>query len=62
MLKTEMRNEASRHIDKMDTLSMVSLINKENMNAVLAVEKAQADIAKVCDKTAEYIEKGGRLF
>lgn len=62
MLKTEMRNEASRHIDKMDTLSMVSLINKENMNAVLAVEKAQADIAKVCDKTAECIEKGGRLF
>lgn len=62
MLKTEMRNEASWHIDKMDTLSMVSLINKENMNAVLAVEKAQADIAKVCDKTAECIEKGGRLF
>lgn len=62
MLNTEMRNEASRHIDKMDTLDMVSLINKENMNAVLAVEKALADIAKVVDQTAECFANGGRLF
>ena len=31
MLKTEMRNEKSMHIDQMDTLSMVRLINEENM-------------------------------
>lgn len=62
MLNTEMRNQASMHIDKMDTLSMVSLINKENMNAVLAVEKALPDIAYVCEKVAECFEKGGRLF
>lgn len=31
MLKTEMRNEASKHIDRMDTLSMVQLINEENI-------------------------------
>jgi len=50
------------HIDKMDTLSMVTLMNKENMNAVMAVEKALPDIAHVCDKVAECFEKGGRLF
>ncbi len=62
MLKTEMRNEASRHIDKMDTLSMVSLISQENFNAVKAVEAALADIAEVCDAVADCFEKGGRLF
>ena len=62
MLNTEKRNEASMHIDRMDTLSMVSLINKENMNAVMAVDKALPDIAKVCDKVAECFENGGRLF
>ena len=40
MLSTEMRNENSRHIDKMTSLEMVALMNKENMNSVLAVEKA----------------------
>ena len=49
MLNTEKRNEASMHIDRMDTLSMVSLINKQNMNAVMAVEKALPDIVIVCD-------------
>lgn len=62
MLKTEMRNEASKHIDKMDTLSMVKLINQENMNAVKAVEDALTDIAKVCDEVAVCFENGGRLF
>lgn len=62
MLKTEMRLEASKHIDKMDTLSMVKLINQENMNTVRAVEDALSDVAKVCDAVADCFEKGGRLF
>ena len=62
MLKTEMRNEASRHIDKMDTLSIVKLINAENMNAVKAVEAASESIAAVCDAVADCFNKGGRLF
>ena len=62
MLKTEMRNEASRHIDKMDTLSMLQLMNKENMNACRAAEAATEEIARVCDITAERMAKGGRLF
>lgn len=62
MLKTEMRNEASRHIDQMDTLSMMKLINEENMNAVKAVEASLDQIAAVCDAVASCFEHGGRLF
>ena len=57
-----MRNEASRHIDKMDTLSMINLINQENMNAVKAVEAASEKIAEACDVVANAFENGGRLF
>lgn len=62
MLKTEMRNDASMHIDQMDTMSMVRLINQENMNAVNAVEGALGKIAEVCDAVADCFRNGGRLF
>ncbi|MBR4941756.1 MAG: N-acetylmuramic acid 6-phosphate etherase [Clostridia bacterium] len=62
MLKTEMRNEASTHIDEMDTLSMLKLISDENMKAVKAVEAALEQIAVVCDAVACCFENGGRLF
>ncbi len=62
MLKTETRNNDSMHIDTMDTMSMVRLMNKENMNAVNAVEKALDKIAVACDVIAESFDKGGRLF
>jgi len=62
MLKTEMRNEASKHIDQMDTLAMVKLINQENLNTVYAVEAALGKVAEVCDVVADRFEKGGRLF
>ena len=62
MLKTEMRNEASMHIDKMDTLSMLRLINGENMEVIRAVDAALPQIAKACDAVAVCFENGGRLF
>ena len=62
MLRTEMRNEASTHIDKMDTLEMLQLINRENMNSVMAVDAALEQIAKVCDMVANQIDQGGRLI
>ena len=62
MLKTEMRNESSRHIDKMDTLSMLELINEENMSVIKAVEASLPQIATVCDAVAKCFENGGRLF
>lgn len=62
MLKTEMRNEASRHIDKMNTLEILQLINRENRNSVMAVESALEQISVVCDMVADRFQKGGRLF
>ena len=62
MNKTEMRNEASRNIHKMDTVSMLQLINEENKNSVLAVESAIPNIAKAVDVAANSIQNGGRLF
>ena len=61
MLKTEMRNPDSMHIDKMTSLEMVALMNKENMNSVLAVEKALPQIAEAVDAAAKAIGNGGKL-
>lgn len=62
MLKTEMRNEKTIHIDKMDTISIMKIMNEENKNAVLAVEEVIDDIGKACDAVAAAFAKGGRLF
>ena len=62
MLKTEMRNPQTTHIDKMDTLSMIKIINEENYNSVKAVEGASESIAKAIDIVASAFENGGRLI
>lgn len=62
MLNTEMRNEYTRHIDRMETIEMVRVMNAENMNSVLAVEKALPDVAKAIDMIAASMANGGRLL
>lgn len=62
MLRTEMRNEKSMHIDKMDTIDMVKIMNEENMNSVLAVEKALPQVAIAVDAVSNAIENGGKLI
>lgn len=62
MLKTEMRNPKTMHIDKMDTISMLKVVNEENMNSVKAVEAEFENIAKAVDVITESFAKGGRLF
>ncbi len=62
MLKTEMRNPSSTHIDKMDTIEMLKIISDENYNAVRAVEAALPSIAKATDAITKSFENGGRLF
>ena len=62
MLNTEMRNPNSTHIDKMSSLEMAKVIQAENLNAALAVEKVLPQIAEVIDRISERINKGGRLF
>jgi N-acetylmuramic acid 6-phosphate etherase len=60
--KTEMRNPASMHMDKMSTEEMAKLVITANYEAVKAVEDATQSIAQAVDVIAEAFEKGGRLF
>jgi len=62
MIKTEMRNPLSINIEKMSTKEMLELIQKENENAVKAVDMAIEQIEKACDAITKAFEKGGRLF
>ncbi|MBR4889646.1 MAG: N-acetylmuramic acid 6-phosphate etherase [Clostridia bacterium] len=62
MLKTEMRNPKTMHIDQMTTLEMVSVIAEENYVAVRAVEAEKENIALAVDAIAASFANGGRLF
>ncbi len=62
MLKTEMRNPNTMHIDRASTEEMLDMIQKENMNAALAVGAVLPSIAKACDAIVDGLEKGGRLI
>ena len=59
---TEKRNENTMNIDKLSTLEMVQLINREDQAVIDAIEKVTPDIAKAVDGTYEVISKGGRLI
>jgi N-acetylmuramic acid 6-phosphate etherase len=62
MLKTETRNPKTKNIDKMDTLSMLKIINEDNLNSVKAVEAELENVAKAVDVISEGFKNGGRLF
>ena len=62
MLKTEMRNPSTTHIDRMSTAEIVRIIQDENINAAMSIEKALGNIEKAIDAIAERTAKGGRLF
>ena len=62
MQKTEARNEKSMYIDRMDTLSMLHLMNEENYNSVKAVEEVLPQVQQAVDAVAMAFQKGGRLF
>lgn len=62
MKKTEMRNPATTHIDKMTTGEMLAVIQNENYNAVRAIESALPSIERACDEIASRMAEGGRLI
>ena len=62
MLKTEMRNPDTTHLDRMTTAGMLECIQKENENAVFSVRKALSEIEIACDIIAEKLSRGGRLI
>lgn len=62
MLKTEMRNPSTTHIDRMSTAEMVRIIQDENVNAAMSIEKALGSIERAIDAIAARMARGGRLF
>jgi len=61
MLKTEMRNPKTTHLDKMTTAEMLQVIQEENLNAVKAVGGCLDSIGRAVDAVTEAMRKGGRL-
>lgn len=62
MLKTEMRNPKTTHIDKMTTDEMIRVMCEENYNAAKAVEMASDSIAAAVEAIVASFENGGQLF
>ena len=60
--RTEMRNPASMHMDKMSTEEMARLVITANYDAVRAVENASAEISLAVDAVATAFENGHRLY
>jgi N-acetylmuramic acid 6-phosphate etherase len=61
-LPTEGRNPASEQIDRLPTLEMLQVINREDQTVALAVERELPSIARAVDAIAARFERGGRLF
>lgn len=61
-LTTEARNGATKKIDQVSTLEMVTLINQEDQKVAQAIEKVLPQIAAAIDAAAERFKKGGRLI
>jgi N-acetylmuramic acid 6-phosphate etherase len=59
---TEQENPQTANIDRLPTLEAIRLINEEDKQVAIAVEKVLPEIAQVIDKTVERLKNGGRLF
>ena len=62
MLKTEMRNPNTTHIDQMSTTDMMAAIQQENLHAAEAVGAELTAVARAVDAIALRMKQGGRLF
>jgi len=61
-LLTEQRNPASTEIDRLPTMELLRVINREDARIAGAVEAALPSIAQALDLIAERLAAGGRLF
>ncbi len=61
-LTTEARNPETDNIDKISTLEMMRVINREDQKVAIAVEKELPHIARAVDVIAQQLHEGGRLI
>lgn len=59
---TELRLRSSRHLDRMSSLAIVRLMNREDRKVTLAVQRELHSIARAVDAVVNAIENGGRLI
>src|ERR1035437_5702107 len=62
LLTTEARNTQSENIDKLSTLEMLTVINREDATVAAAVASQLPAIAQAVDVIVERFARGGRLF
>lgn len=62
MIKTEMRNPKTTHIDEMSIFEMIDVMCEESINAVNAVKAASESIAKAIEAISLSLKNGGKLF
>ncbi|MGD6815990.1 N-acetylmuramic acid 6-phosphate etherase [Metabacillus sp. 113a] len=61
-LTTEQRNKKSMNMDQADTLDILSMMNAEDQQVALAVEKVLPLASKAADCAAASLLRGGRLI
>jgi N-acetylmuramic acid 6-phosphate etherase len=61
-LLTEQVNLNSANLDRLSTLDLVDLFNKEDINTINAITGARVELANAIDLIATNLRQGGRLF
>lgn len=61
-LPTERRNPRSRDLDRLSSLAIVSLMNREDRHVLAAVARGRRQIARAIDLVVAGLANGGRLF
>ncbi|MCM3763663.1 N-acetylmuramic acid 6-phosphate etherase [Neobacillus niacini] len=61
-LTTECRNEETMRLDQMDALSLLEVMNKEDMKVAHAVKQELPSIAKAVETIVAAFKNGGRLI
>src|SRR5215471_13355612 len=59
---TEHRNPASKNLDRLSTLEIVRLMNREDQKIAVAVQRELPAIVKAADRIVQTLQNGGRLF
>jgi N-acetylmuramic acid 6-phosphate etherase len=61
-LKTERQNRASADLDRLSSLEVVTLMNRQDTRVLRAVREVLPEIAKAVDLIQERLAQGGRLI
>lgn len=61
-LLTEQINPQSENLDRLSSLEIVDLFNREDVKTITAIANARVALAKTIDATAAAFKQGGRLF